>query len=81
MRWSKKIESGSKKGLDRDGYSKEPRDGFALESQVSDLFVHEGVKVITIHDLTILLVGQASVFGEVDRLVLVAPKCHVDNLG
>lgn len=60
---------------------KKPRDSFALEREVSDLFAHEGVKVIAVHDLTVLLVGQASAIGEVDWLVLLTSKSHIDNLG
>lgn len=62
-------------------FAKEPRDGFALKRDVTDLFAHEGIKVIAVHDLAVLPVGQTSPIGEVDRFVLLTSKGHVNNLG
>ena len=61
--------------------SKKPRYGFALESQVPDLFAVERIKVIAIHDLAILLVSQAASLAKVDRFVLITPKGNVYDLG
>ena len=61
-------------------FAKEPQDGFALKREVTDLFAHEGIKVVAIHDLAILLVGQASAIGEVNWFVFLTSKGHIDSL-